>query len=155
MVQSSKPLTEIWRSSEYPALFRRGKGFKLWVRIDQTTENLRLIRLRDTYPKWIPKQICYEVPNAWFNLLVKLLVGKFGGLYVIQPYREKEICSPSCKAAVGHECECQCFGQYHGVGYAGNDWFEVADACEVRWGEKQWGCRFMQKPGIPLISFKK
>lgn len=155
MVQASKPLTEIWRSSDYPSLFRRGKGFKLWVRIDQSPENSRLIRVKEIYPKWIPERVCYEVPSAWFNALVKLLVTKFGGLYVIQPYQEKEICSPSCKSAVGHECECQCLGQYHGVGFAGNDWFEVSDACEVRWNEKQWGCRFMQKPGLPIVSFKK
>ena len=127
-MNGSKPLSEIWRSSPIPALFRRGVGHKLWVRIDEKSENSDLIRLKKIYPQWIPKYVCYEVPSAWFNELIKVLIGKFGALYIIQPYREKEECAPSCKTAKKHECECACFGRYHGVEYAGNDWFEVSEA---------------------------
>ena len=153
MAVETKPFSKIWWDSKYPALFRRGAGFKLWVRVDQTPENFRAIKLRNIYPLWLPQRNCYEVPAAWFDELVKLLVRQFGGLYIIQPYTEKEVCSSSCKNAKRHECECQCMGRYHGVEFAGNDWFEVSDACEIRWGAKQWGCRFMQKPGVPLVQF--
>lgn len=123
-------------------------GYKLWVRINESPESSQLIKLNRTYPVWISRYICYEVPSSWFNDLIRTLIDKFGAVYIIQPYSEKEECSPSCKAAKRHECECSCYGQYHGVEYAGNDWFEVSEAYEVRWGPKQWGCRFLTSTDI-------
>lgn len=148
MVNREKPLSDIWWQHDAPILFNRGEGKRPWVKTTASATDVEFIKLGPTIPLWIEKYSCYQVPMLWFSKLVRLLVENFGQLYVIQPYREKEICSPSCKNAMGYDCSCQCYGQYHGVQFAGNDWFVVSEACEVRWGEKSWGCRLLSlKPG--------
>jgi len=37
-------------------------------------------------------------------------LAKYSKVYVIQPYREQEKCSPTCQNAIGHECQCSCMG---------------------------------------------
>lgn len=151
---SDRPLESIWRQSRFPALFRRGVGFKLWVRIEQSHENYELIKINRSIPQWIEKKVCYEVPADWFDKLVPILLRKFNFLYIIQPYREREECAPSCKSAKGHECDCPCLGRYHGAGYSGNGWFEVSEAYEVRWGELRWGCRLLKSNEAALAEQK-
>ncbi|WP_354134437.1 hypothetical protein [Bradyrhizobium sp. S3.9.1] len=63
-------------------------------------------------------------------------------VYIIQPYREQEICARACQEAQGHECQCSCMGANHGVGNDGS-WFEVSDTFSTRWGERELACRLL------------
>ncbi|WP_198945547.1 hypothetical protein [Gluconobacter sp. DsW_056] len=97
---------------------------------------------RRTTPSWIASHKFWEIPKAWFDDFVNRALQKYGRLYVIQPYREQEICSPSCQNAKGHECQCSCMGVHHGAGSDGSC-FEVSDAFSTRWGERELACRLM------------
>lgn len=85
------------------------------------------------------------MPKAWFNDLTAKLLGEYGKLWIIQPFREQEVCAPACKNAVGHECNCSCMGQYHGTGGPDAGWFVVNEAFETRWGEARMACRLMER----------
>jgi len=59
-------------------------------------------------PIWIIKLQCWEIPKSWFNEFIARALKKHRRLYIIQPYREQEKCSPACLNAVDHECQCSC-----------------------------------------------
>jgi hypothetical protein len=80
--------------------------------------------------------------KAWFNDFVERSLVQYGNVYIIQPYREQEKCSPACQNAVGHECQCSCMGLYHGAGNDGS-WFEVSGTFATRWGSQELACRLM------------
>ena len=67
----------------------------------------------------------WELPKSWFNDFVDRALQRYGKVYIIQPYREQEICARACQEALGHECQCSCMGANHGVGNDGS-WFEVS-----------------------------
>ena len=50
---------------------------------------------RRTSPVWIAGKKYWELPKAWFNDFVERSLVKYGKVYVIQPYREQEKCSPA------------------------------------------------------------
>ena len=76
------------------------------------------------------------------TISIERSLAEYGKVYVIQPYREQEKCSPACQNATGHECQCSCMGLYHGAGNDGS-WFEVSDTFAARWGEQELACRLM------------
>lgn len=75
------------------------------------------------------------LPAACFSELVERLLRRFGRVYVIQPYNEKEVCAPACWKATGLECACSCMGKNHGAGAPGGRWYEMSETCAVRWKE--------------------
>jgi hypothetical protein len=95
-------------------------------------------------PKWFSKYSGWEVPKAWFNDLVNAALRRYGQLYVIQPYKEQEVCAPACMNAEGHECECKCMGANHGAGGPGAGWFVVSEAFATRWTGGSLACRLMK-----------
>ncbi|SFS05396.1 hypothetical protein SAMN05192580_3092 [Sphingomonas jatrophae] len=99
-------------------------------------------------PDWVRQFKCWDVPQAWFNDLVVRLLQRWGTLYIIQPYRAQEKCSPSCMNAQGHECQCSCMGENHGSGGPGAGWFVVSEAFATRWGEEELAWRLLRK-GTP------
>jgi hypothetical protein len=134
----------IWNQDEIPVVLRRtGKGELLRVRLPFSSDNRQWLQnARRTTPAWIASRKFWEIPKAWFDDFVNRALQRYGRLYVIQPYREQEICSPSCQNAKGHECQCSCMGVHHGTGGDGS-WFEVSDAFSTRWGERMLACRLM------------
>lgn len=137
-------LKHAWKQDTIPVVLRRtGKGERLRVRLPFASNNASWLRDgKRTRPEWLHELKCREIPKAWFNDFVNRALRRFGSLYVIQPYREQEKCSPSCLNAKGHECECSCMGANHGAGNDGS-WFEVTDAFASRWGERELACRLM------------
>ncbi|WP_309142130.1 hypothetical protein [Bradyrhizobium diazoefficiens] len=98
---------------------------------------------RRTEPEWIGGDHAYwELPKAWFNDGVDRALLRYGKVYIIQPYREQEICALACQEALGHECQCSCMGANHGIGNDGS-WFEVSDTFPIRWGERELACRLL------------
>ncbi len=143
MVQD-KRLANIWNQSEVPVVLRRtGKGKRLRVRLPYSSDNRSWIQtVGKTSPIWIASEKYWELPKSWFNNFVNMALGRYGKLYIIQPYRDQEKCSPACMNAVGHECQCSCMGANHGTGNDGS-WFEVSDTFATRWGDLHLACRLM------------
>lgn len=138
-------LTLVWNQPNIPVILRRtGRGNKLRARLPFARDNRDWLRNgRRTSPEWFEKPDAYwELPKAWFNDFVDRALKRYGRVYIIQPYREQEVCAPACRAAVGHECECSCMGANHGVG---NDdsWFDISDAFSIRSGNPYLACRLL------------
>lgn len=142
----SAKLKWIWSQDKIPVVLRRnGKGEKLRVRLPYSNNNRGWLQnARRTSPEWLSELRCWELPKSWFNDFVDRALQRYGRLYVIQPYREQEKCSPKCLEAVGHICECSCMGANHGAGNDGS-WFEVNETFATRWSGRELACRLMEK----------
>ena len=139
-----KKLRKVWNQKEIPVILRRGgKGQRLRAKIPYAADNKKWLQnARRLSPEWVERLQCWELPKAWFNDFVVWALERYRKLYILQPYREQEKCSPSCLNALGHECQCSCMGANHGAGNDGS-WFEVSDAFAVRWGDQYLACRLM------------
>jgi hypothetical protein len=140
-----RQLTSIWNQHKIPVILRRtGKGQLLRVRLPYADTNRAWLQDgRRMSPAWISGKRYWEIPKAWFNDFVERALRTFGQVYVIQPYREQEKCSPACLNAVGHECQCSCMGRNHGAGNDGS-WFEISETFATRWGDQMLACRLMK-----------
>lgn len=136
----------IWNQSRIPVILRRaGKGEKLRVRLPFDDDNRDWLRNhRRTHPVWISNGRYWELPKAWFDDLVERALVRYGGVYIFQPFREQEKCSPACQNAIGHECQCSCMGANHGAG-SDASWFEVSETFSFRWGPKELACRLLSR----------
>lgn len=135
----------VWGQEDIPVVLRRtGKGQLLRVRLPYGNSNREWLQNgRRNAPTWIAAKRYWELPKAWFNDFVERCLHAYGQVYVIQPYREQEKCSPACQNAVGHECQCSCMGLHHGAGNDGS-WFEVSNTFATRWGDQELACRLMR-----------
>lgn len=119
------------------------KGMKLRVRLPYSIDNRKwLSSIGRSSPSWIEKGKRWELPKSWFNKFVEASLQRYDKLYVIQPYREQEICARKCMEARGHDCNCSCMGANHGSGFHGS-WFEVSDTFATNWKGSDYACRLM------------
>ncbi len=139
-------LGQIWAQPEIPVVLRRtGRGELLRVRLPYAVDNREWLRNEQTRkPHWNAAEACWDIPKAWFNDFVDRSLKRFGSVYVVQPFRVQEKCSPACQNARGHECQCSCMGANHGQGDDGT-WFEVSDTFSTRWQERELACRLMTR----------
>ncbi len=94
-------------------------------------------------PEWFGGKASYwEIPKVWFDDFVEAALKRHGKVYIVQPFRQQEKCSPACQNAVGHECQCSFMGEHHGAGNDGS-WFEVSDAFSTRWQQRELACRLL------------
>ena len=142
-------LQYIWKiQQDIPiALRRNGKGERLRVKLPYAIDNRAWIQNdRRNAPQWVEPRNAnpgyWELPKKWFNDFVNRALKRYGKVYIIQPYREQEICARACQDATGHECQCSCMGEHHGAGNDGS-WFEVSDTFSTRLGERQVACRLL------------
>ena len=140
-------LLAVWKQGSIPVILRRGgKGQCLRVRLPYGADNRQWMQNgRQTSPTWSPARYYWEAPKAWFNDLVERSLVRYKKLYIIQPFREQEKCTPACMNAVGHDCQCSCMGANHGAGNDGS-WVDVSDIFATRWGELHLACRLMTRP---------
>ena len=123
---------------------RTGKGEQHRLRLPFDSSNREWLRNdRRNAPVWRSDKKYWEIPKAWFNDTVERCLKRFGKVWIIQPYRENEVCAPACMNARGHECQCSCMGANHGTGNDGS-WFEVNDAFAVRWNAKHLAARLLE-----------
>lgn len=143
--ENQKRLKTAWAQKTIPVVLRRGgPGENIRVRLPYAKNNkLWLRNNRTRKPSWNQEHKCWELPKAWFNDLVDRSLQQWGQIYIIQPYREQEICAPACMNAKGHDCQCSCMGANHGQGDDGN-WFSTSEAFAAKWGEKKLACRLMK-----------
>lgn len=141
---NGKKLKQVWSQGLIPVVLRRnGRGERVRFRMPVgDSDALRFWSDKRTEPDWNSRLMCWEIPKAWFNDFVNRALRRFGKVYIIQPYREQEICAPACQNARGHECQCSCMGQHHGAGSDGS-WFEVSETFATRWGNRHLACRLL------------
>jgi hypothetical protein len=137
-------LKDAWGQEQTPVVLRRtGKGQRLRVRLPYAKTNRQWLQNgRRTLPVWIASKKYWELPKTWFNDFVDRALQRYGKVYIIQPYREQEICARACQEARGHECQCSCMGANHGIGNDGS-WFEVSDTFSIRRGQRELACRLL------------
>jgi hypothetical protein len=140
-----RTLTEVWNQSDIPVILRRqGKGEMLRARLPYAETNRSWLQNgRRNSPTRNSNKRYWEMPKAWFNDFVERALETFGQVYIIQPYREQEKCSPACLNAVGHECQCSCMGRNHGAGNDGT-WFEISETFATRWSDQMLACRLLK-----------
>ena len=143
-MQDERRMKTAWNQKAIPVVLRRdGIGEQVRVRLPYAEDNyLWLKNRRRIRPSWNAALGCWEIPKAWFNDLVNRCLLRWGSIYIIQPYREQEICAPACMSAIGHECKCSCMGANHGQGEDGS-WFSTSEAFAARWGGRQLACRLL------------
>nr|WP_298930545.1 hypothetical protein [uncultured Erythrobacter sp.] len=139
-------IQRIWQQKYVPVIVRRsGNGKQHRVRLPFRGDNREWLRNeRRSRPVWVSDRKFWEIPKAWFNDFVERSLDRFEVVWIIQPYREQEVCASACLNAQGHECQCSCMGANHGTGNDGS-WFEVSEAFAVKWGESKWACRLLEK----------
>jgi hypothetical protein len=49
----------------------------------------------------VPPRAGWEIPKAWFNDTVDRALARFGKVYIVQPFREQEICSSPARTRQG------------------------------------------------------
>lgn len=137
-------LRAAWNQTEIPIVLRRGgRGERLRIKLPFGVGNRDWLQNgRRVKPIWNARLRCWEIPKSWFNDFVNRSLGRYGRLYIVQPYREQEVCAPACMNALGHECQCSCMGANHGVGNDGS-WFEVSESFATRWHGRELACRLM------------
>src|SRR6516164_1566987 len=129
----------VWSQKDAPVILRRNGPCR--ARLPFAADNRHWLRdNRRTNPDWITAGQYWEFPRAWFNDFVDRALVRYGKVWIIQPYRDKEICARSCMNALGHECHCSCLGANHGLGVEGR-WFEVNETLAIRWGPRTLACR--------------
>lgn len=140
----SENVLDVWNQTTIPVIVRRTKkGQQHRLRLPYDKENRYWIKNnRRSNPIWVSQSKFWEIPKAWFNDFIERALTKYGRIWIIQPYREQEICATACMNAVGHECQCSCMGANHGSGNDGS-WFEVSEAFATRWKGQQWACRLL------------
>jgi hypothetical protein len=139
----------IWRQSQIPVIYRRGRGLPLMVRLPYSPDNFDWLRNENRRkPEYDRQYKCWYVPSSWFDDLIRRTLQKFGRVYVIQPFRALEKCAPACWNAQGFECECSCLGMNHGSSASGN-WWIISETFAMRWHERELACRLIERRPPP------
>lgn len=145
-------LKAVWNQRRIPVVLRRqGKGEKARARLPgpptySVTQQAWIQDRRRIHPVWDWSERFWEFPKQWFNDFVERSIKSFGAVYIIQPYRDHEICARACMEAQGHMCNCSCMGENHGSGWHGR-WFEISEAFAIRSSTPQLACRLLTKRG--------
>lgn len=138
----------IWNNGAVPVILRRGGSQPIRLRLRYADDNRNWLRdgWRKRVPEWIARGKYWELPASRFNDIVVMFLERFGSVYIIQPYRQKEVCATSCMKAEGFVCQCSCMGANHGSGVTGG-WLEVSEAFALRYGAAKLACRRLVKIG--------
>lgn len=136
-----------WKQTRLPVIFKRQRPAPLLVRLPYKQDNKVWLRNGERHkPAWDKENEAWEVPQAWFERTIRLSFSRYGYCYVIQLYREKEVCAAKCWNAVGADCECSCMGANHSSGHPSGSWYEVNDTFAVMWGIQRYSVRLLKAP---------
>lgn len=146
MTPDAREAKTIWSNGAVPVVLRRGGSQPIRLRLRFAKDNRSWLKkdARKKEPYWEKNGKYWELPASRFDEIVSMLLVRFGRVYIIQPYREKEVCAPACMNATGFECRCSCLGVNHGIGIS-HGWFEVSEAFAVRYGATKLACRLLIK----------
>jgi len=141
-------LDRFWNQTRLPVLLQRQRPAQLLVRLPFAPDNK--VWLRDEQrnkPAWDKTHGAWEVPQAWLERTIRLSLQRYRACYLIQLYREREVCAPACWNAAGIDCECSCMGANHGSSHPGGRWYEVSETFAVMWGVQRYSVRLLKAPG--------
>ncbi len=148
-----KSLSFIWKiQKEIPVALRRtGNRERVRVKLPYSDDNRHWLQNNRRFnpirtPATEEQPAYWEIPKSWFNDFIDRSLMRYGRVYIVQPHCEQEICSPSCRNAKRHECECQCMGEHHGAGDDGS-WFDISDAFSTRVRDRKVACRLLTSRG--------
>src|SRR5258708_35512814 len=128
-------LRQVWAQQAIPVVVRAGRVRPLVVRLPYSTGNRSWLQgTSQRVPEWLPAFKAWSIPKSWFERVLRAAIGKYGSVYVVQPYRTSEKCAPACWNAVGADCECSCMGANHGSANPDGRWHVVSETCAVKWG---------------------
>ncbi len=146
MTHDERAATMVWNNGAIPVILRRGGGQPVRLRVPFSNDNRKWLKdgPRKKEPEWNKKDRYWELPSSRFNEIVKMVLDRYDQIYIIQPYREKEVCARACMEAEGFECQCSCMGANHGSSNQ-SGWFEVSETFAVRYGERILACRLLKK----------
>jgi hypothetical protein len=133
-------IERIWRQSVTPVVYLPARKGDILVRLPDHRDNELLLSgdghrrpiLHATRPSYY-----WTLPRSRFSDIVRRLFARLGSVYVIQPHRKSEQCARVCWEASGLECSCSCLGEHHGAQSPEGRWYEVAEACAVRWRDSE------------------
>lgn len=138
-------LNSFWNQTRLPVVFKRQRPAPLLVRLPYAADNKVWLRAgQQNKPSWDKGHRAWEVPQAWFERTIRLSFSRYQACYVIQLYREKEVCAAACWNAVGADCECSCMGAHHGSGKSSGRWYEVGETFAVMWGIQRYSVRLLE-----------
>jgi hypothetical protein len=148
MIETDRNAMTIWNNGKIPVVIRRGGTKPIRIKIPYANDNRSWLKSgpRKKEPEWNRVLKCWELPSSRFNELVGMILERYGKIYIIQPYKEKEVCASACMNAKGFECQCSCMGANHGANHS-EGWFEVSDHYAVRYGEEKLACRLLTRHG--------
>lgn len=146
MTSDVREAKSVWNNGGIPVALRRGESQPIRLRIPFAEDNREWLKNgpRKKKPEWNREKKYWELPASRFDELIGMILERFGRIYIIQPYREKEVCAPACMNAEGFECQCSCMGANHGSHHH-RGWFEVSETFAVRYGERKLACRLLKK----------
>lgn len=135
--ENRRRLKSIWLQGQVPVILRKPDNSRPLTRLPNgvsIADGYHLLGYgRRQNPKWDEQHKCWETPTAWFNDIVRLMLKRFGKVYIIQPHTSAATCAPNCWNATGFVCECSCMGERHGAGHPGRGWTTVSDTFAGKW----------------------
>jgi hypothetical protein len=138
-------LRNIWHQNRLPVVLRAGSVRPLVIRLPFDLTNRDWLRQgRRTIPEWLPRHHAWSIPKTWFEDTLRQLLPRYGGVYVIQPFKMAEKCAPACWNAAGAICECSCMGANHGSGEPIGRWHVVSETFAVRVDTREFSCRLLK-----------
>lgn len=146
MPASSSQFASVWRQGLIPVIVRDGPLGPLVIRLPYRADNRDWLRDdRRSKPKWLAGDTAWSIPKAWFEDTIQRSLGRFGAIWVVQPYREIEKCAPACWNAVGVECECSCLGANHGSENPEGRWYVISETFAFRVGPREFSCNLLRR----------
>lgn len=138
-------LRAVWHQKAMPVVFRRERPSPLLVKLPYARSNREWLRDgRHNRSDWNEQYTAWETPQAWFEKNIKLCLRKYKSCYVMQLYREKQVCAPACWNAQGIDCECSCMAENHGAGHPEGRWYEIDETLAVSWGVQRYARRLVR-----------
>lgn len=84
-MSNSKDLVWLWKKANSPIIFRRTRPLSILVKLPYTKHNMEWLRNQEIRkPEWNAQYSAWEVPQAWFERVVRLCLGRYKQSYVIQ-----------------------------------------------------------------------
>ena len=97
--------------------------------------------------QWSASDRFWIVPRSKFNSLIERILEEYGHVYVIQPHKRMQKCSPACMNAKRHVCECSCMGLNHGS-CSDENWHVVSDTFAFKWDREEAACRLIARKDL-------
>lgn len=150
-LESLPELKAFLEASKLPVLLNTKTKGKIMLRFPNEEKHEDFVAGgQRSEPEWKPYGAWFVARSA-LRSHAQRCIAKWGGCWIVQSYREKEVCAPACQNAIGLECHCSCMGLYHGheAEATSGKWHVVNEAFCVRWGDVVYAVRRISAYGEP------